>query len=162
MAERMPFRLTERAKRLRQEARKLMLSHGLSEWEFGINNNVRRAGVCHYPTASSPGRIELSAHFIEHNSEEEIRDTILHEIAHALVGPRHGHDAVWQAKCREIGAKPIRCYGQDIIMPKGPWRAICPGCETEYDRHRRPAQRMGWYCRSCGKDRGLLAWRKAE
>lgn len=38
-----------------------------------------------------------------------IRDTILHEIAHALVGPNHCHDLVWKAKCLEIGATPRRC-----------------------------------------------------
>jgi predicted SprT family Zn-dependent metalloprotease len=162
MEKSIPFRLTERAKQLRQESRRLMDLHGLIDWEFGINTNVRRAGVCYYPRNTSPGRIELSAHFVERNSDEEIRDTILHEIAHALVGPSHGHDAVWRAKCLEIGARPERCYGEGVEMPKGAWRAICPSCETEYDRYRRPAKRMGWYCRPCGKSKGLLAWRKDE
>jgi hypothetical protein len=34
----------------------------------------------------------------------EIRDTILHEIAHALVGPL-GHSDVWAAKATEIGVR---------------------------------------------------------
>jgi predicted SprT family Zn-dependent metalloprotease len=160
MADGIPFRLTERARWLRQEAHQLMSLHGLNEWEFGINTNVRRAGVCYYPTKNTRGRIELSSHFAERNSDEMIRDTILHEIAHALVGPGHGHDTVWQAKCVEIGAKPERCYGDEVEMPKGRWRAICPSCEAEYDRHRQPPKRMGWYCRPCGKNKGLLAWHK--
>src|SRR6202021_1020386 len=126
MTEQVPFRLTERARSLRQEARQLMLLHGLSEWEFGINNNVRRAGVCYYPRKSAPGRIELSAHFMERNSEEEIRDTILHEIAHALVGPGHGHDAVWQAKSLETGANPERGYAKEVEMLKGRGRGPAP------------------------------------
>jgi predicted SprT family Zn-dependent metalloprotease len=155
-----PYRLTERAVQVRELAHQLMLQYGLDEWEFGINTNVRRAGVCHYPSDGTPGRIEISGHFAERNSEEEIRETILHEIAHALVGPGHGHDAVWKAKCVEIGARPERCYGDELEMPKGKWRAVCPSCETEYDRHRRPKASMGWYCRSCGISRGILKWAK--
>lgn len=160
MQDAIPFRLTERAAKLREDARGLLVKYGLHDWEFGINRNVRRAGVCYYPTKRSPGRIEISAHFAERNSDAEVRDTLLHEIAHALVGPGHGHDAIWQAKCVEIGARPERCYGEAVDMPKGPWRAICPSCEKEYDRHRRPAKAPRWYCRPCGIGRGPLAWRK--
>jgi predicted SprT family Zn-dependent metalloprotease len=152
------FRSSERATQLRELARQLLDQHGLTDWEFGINSNVRRAGVCFYPHSGNPGRIEISAHFAERNSDEEFRDTLLHEIAHALVGPRHGHDAVWQSKCVEIGARPQRCYGSEVEMPKGRWRAVCPTCSKEYDRHRRPRQQTGWYCRPCGSKHGTLTW----
>src|SRR5262249_59568628 len=69
--------------RARELAARLMAEHGLGRWEFGFNNNVRRVGVCHYPTRARPGRIELSRHFVERNPEAEVRDTLLHEIAHA-------------------------------------------------------------------------------
>ncbi|VTR92600.1 Uncharacterized protein OS=Phycisphaera mikurensis (strain NBRC 102666 / KCTC 22515 / FYK2301M01) GN=PSMK_31170 PE=4 SV=1: SprT-like [Gemmata massiliana] len=157
-----PFRLTERAARIRTQARALLNSHGLTAWEFGFNANVRRAGVCFYPHAGEPGRIELSVHFASRNTDEEVLDTLLHEIAHALVGPRHGHDAVWRAKCRAIGARPEACYGEEIEMPRGRWRARCPGCTAEYDRHRRPARAEGWYCRPCGRNRGALTWHEVE
>lgn len=146
----------------RDLAVQLMRGHGLDGWAFGFNRNVRRAGVCRYPTPRRPGRIELSAHFVARNGTAEVRDTILHEIAHALVGPAHGHDAVWKAKCREIGAKPERCYGEHVAMPKGRWRAECRGCNRGFDRHRRPKRLTGWYCRACGKDRGELVWRPAS
>ncbi len=153
-----PFRLTERAARVREQARALLDSHGLSAWEFGFNGNVRRAGVCFYPHRGEPGRIELSVHFAACNSDAEVLDTLLHELSHAMVGPRHGHDAVWQAKCRELGARPEACYGEETEMPRGRWRAVCPGCAAEYDRHRRPQRAEGWYCRPCGSNRGRLIW----
>ncbi|HVL11261.1 MAG TPA: SprT-like domain-containing protein [Gemmata sp.] len=146
--------------RTRELAVALMAAHGLTAWEFGFNGNLRRAGVCRYPTRTRPGRIELSRHFVRRNPDAEVRDTILHEIAHALVGPGRGHDAVWRAKCLEIGARPERCYGEEIEMPKGRWRAVCPGCTKEYDRHRRPKALRGWHCRPCGRERGELVWRE--
>jgi predicted SprT family Zn-dependent metalloprotease len=162
MAANTPFRLTDRAARIREMARARMDAHGLAAWEFGFNTNVRRAGVCFYPQCGQPGRIELSVHFAERNPDDEILDTILHEIAHALVGPGHGHDSAWQAKCREIGARPEACYGDDVEMPRGRWRARCPGCATEFDRHRRPKRAQGWFCRPCGPTAGKLKWDDAK
>jgi predicted SprT family Zn-dependent metalloprotease len=102
-------------------------------------------------------RIELSIHFVERdNPLEEIRDTILHEIAHALVGPGHGHDEVWQRKCVEIGARPVRCGQAD--MPEGRWRAQCRSCGQKFNRHRKPKLSDRWFCQDCGPERGKLRW----
>ena len=141
-----------------ERAAALMARHGLHGWQFGFNRNVRRAGVCRFPRPPRPGRIELSAFFVARNPEGEVLDTILHEIAHALVGHRHGHDDVWKAKCREVGARPERCFDDAVDMPKGRWRAVCPGCGGEHTRHRRPKSLAGWYCKACGRDRGPLTW----
>lgn len=153
--ERPPTSLLTEAKTL---AVTLMAQHGLTEWQFGFNFNKRRAGVCRYPSRGKPGRIELSKHYILRNPADAVRDTILHEIAHALVGHGHGHDEVWKAKCVEVGARPERCYGEEVEMPRGRWRATCGGCGREHDRHRRPKRMTEWYCRKCGKERGTLRW----
>src|SRR3979411_379819 len=68
------------------EALALMGRWGLSNWQFGFNRRKRAFGLCRFPHGVSPGRIELSVYAIECNSEDELRDTILHEIAHALAG----------------------------------------------------------------------------
>jgi predicted SprT family Zn-dependent metalloprotease len=153
--ERPPTPLLTRAKEL---ATQLLATHGLAEWQFAFNTNKRRAGVCRYPARGRPGCIELSRHYVLRNPEDEVRDTILHEIAHALVGHGHGHDEVWKAKCVEVGARPERCYGEEVEMPRGRWRATCGGCGKDYDRHRRPKRMTGWHCRKCGKERGALQW----
>jgi len=146
-----------RAASARQLALELMAVHGLTGWTFRFNRCKQSMGLCVYQRCS----IELSIHFVERdNPLEEIRDTILHEIAHALVGPRHGHDKVWKRKCLEIGARPVRCAHAD--MPPGRWQAHCGGCGRRFDRHRKPQRARGWFCRGCGAERGKLVWRPAS
>jgi predicted SprT family Zn-dependent metalloprotease len=139
----------EQARRLALE---LMALHGLHDWRFAFNKRKRHLGLCCYEAKT----ILLSVYLVERNEVEEVRDTILHEIAHALVGPGHGHDRTWKRKCVEIGARPQRCGRAD--MPRGRWQARCGGCGRQYHRHRRPRRLAGWHCRSCGPERGKLLW----
>lgn len=121
---------------------KLMTEHGLISkgWTFKLNNRKRSLGVCKY----GPRRIEISRYIIS-LPREEIIDTILHEIAHALVGPTHGHNHVWKAKCREIGCKPQRCADQPMNAP-AKWKLVCTTCGYERKRHRRTKK-----VRACGQ-----------
>ena len=69
-------------------ARLKMDELGLADWQFGWDRAKRRLGVCRLLEKS----ITISIHFVRANLEtpHEIRDTILHEIAHALAWTRHG------------------------------------------------------------------------
>jgi predicted SprT family Zn-dependent metalloprotease len=136
----------------RKLALELMARHGLGDWTFAFNKRKQTLGLCRHSIST----IELSIYLVDRNSEEEIKDTILHEIAHALVGPEHGHDAVWKAKAIEVGARPERCGEAD--MPEGRWRACCGGCGQAFSRHRKPKRLRGWFCQACGPERGKLAW----
>ena len=123
----------------------------LRGWTFRFNRNKRRLGVC----KQDERRIELSEHYVRHNNREHVIDTILHEIAHALVGTQHGHDDVWKSMCLRIGASPASC-SSTAVMPEGYWQARCPGCTTVFTRHRRPRRLRGRYCVACGPERGQL------
>jgi len=98
----------EKAKAL---ALRHMTQHGLitAGWRFAFNNRKRALGLCSYTKRT----IYLSSYFLPRIPEDELVDTILHEIAHALDLIRHGrcsgHGVKWQAIAREIGAKPLRC-----------------------------------------------------
>jgi predicted SprT family Zn-dependent metalloprotease len=81
--------------------------------------------------------ITLSRKFTLLNSEPEVRNTILHEIAHALVGPNHGHDRVWKAKAKELGCNGSRCCDWSVVAPSTKWIAECPACRRVVKRHRR-------------------------
>jgi predicted SprT family Zn-dependent metalloprotease len=147
---------SDRAKEAEKLALQLIAQHGLKDWKFAFNRRKQSMGLCVY----SRKTIELSIHFVERdNPWEEIRDTILHEIAHALVGPSHGHDKVWKRKCVQIGARPKACGEAD--MPEGKWNARCSGCGKAFHRHRKPMKEKGWFCRDCGPEQGRLAWREA-
>lgn len=61
-------------------ARELMDQHGLKAWTFEFDDAVRRAGMCSY----GKRRISLSAPLTRIHDEREVRDTILHEVAHAI------------------------------------------------------------------------------
>jgi predicted SprT family Zn-dependent metalloprotease len=147
----------QRLGEVRRVAVELLTQHGLHDWSFGFNRGKRTMGLCLYGSRT----IELSVHFVERNSPEVIRDTLLHEIAHALVGPGHGHDTLWKSKCCEIGAVPER-LSFEVNMPEGRWQARCGQCGLLHHRHRKPKWMNGWYCSHCGKERGQLAWKKIE
>jgi predicted SprT family Zn-dependent metalloprotease len=145
--------LSDRALQARVLANELLAWYGLNDWTFTFNRRKTEMGLCLYARK----RIELSRHFVELNGTEAIQETLLHEIAHALVGPGHGHDAVWKQQCLQIGAKPERlCY--TVTMPEGRWRAQCGYCGMLHSKHRKPKHLVGWFCARCGRDRGRLIW----
>ena len=141
------------AQEVRAYACRLLAAHGLHDWSFRFNRSKLNTGLCLY----GPRAVEVSTHFIELNPWDVVRDTLLHEIAHALVGPCHGHDAAWKAMCRRVGARPER-LSYEVAMPEGRWQATCPGCGRLHHRHRRPKHMVGWWCTCCGRERGRLTW----
>lgn len=121
----------------------LVAEHGLDDWTVSFDAAKRRAGVCRFETRV----IGLSGPLTRIHDETEVRDTVLHEIAHALVGPRHGHDAVWARTARAIGGSALRCLPADAPRVQAPWVGVCVAGHM-VERHRRPERVMA--CRSCG------------
>ncbi|WP_343966681.1 SprT-like domain-containing protein, partial [Oryzihumus leptocrescens] len=139
----------------RRMATALMAEHGLVGWRLVLDNAKTRAGVCR------PARREigLSRAITALHTEAEVRDTVLHEIAHALVGAHHGHDAVWRAKALEIGSSGRRCVDTASARPPAPWTGTCPAGHTT-TRHRRPTRVVT--CGQCSRSfdpRHVITWR---
>jgi predicted SprT family Zn-dependent metalloprotease len=124
----------------------------LSGWTVELSSRAARTlGLCVY----SRKVIRLSQRFIELNDVPPVIEAVRHEIAHARVGPGHGHDAVWKRMAVLVGAKPVRC-ARDAVLPPGRWSAVCPTCSQVFFRYRRPAPARRYWCRTCGPQRGLL------
>lgn len=92
----------ERLHEVAGHARALMNHHGLAYWTFAFLESTRVLGRCDFrERVIRLGR----AHALE-GRDEDIEDTILHEIAHAIAGHEAGHGPAWKAVARRIGATP--------------------------------------------------------
>lgn len=111
----------------------LLVEHGLTGWRVEFDNAKRRAGQCRYADRV----ISLSAGLTRIHAEREVRDTVLHEVAHALAGPGAGHGPTWRARARAIGCTGERCVPADAPRLPGAWLGVCPSGHT-VERHRRP------------------------
>lgn len=85
---------------------KLFEVHGIPDWILKFGRAKRQFGYAHY----SKKEIRLSRHLVSLNTWKVVEQTVLHEIAHALVGRGHGHDKVWKQKAIELGDDGQRCY----------------------------------------------------
>jgi predicted SprT family Zn-dependent metalloprotease len=127
----------------------LLAEHGLDGWTFGFDHAKLRGGACHYRRKL----VSMAVGFAQAASDAEVEDTLLHEIAHALVGPAHGHDAVWKAKARELGCSAQRCHSVSFAEPA--FTAKCENGCFAVGKHRR---RRNMRCRRCG---GKVAYVRA-
>ncbi len=123
-----------------EEADKLIAKHNLHEWRFNFDNARKRAGCCLYKEQV----ITMSQQFCLNAEDNEITDTILHEIAHALVGHQHGHNAIWQAKAREIGCSANRTHDVEVSTPR--YIVSCRNCGIFGTRDKRGQNRV---CKRC-------------
>ena len=85
----------------------LMTQHGLIDlgWRFEFDNARKRLGQCRYTHRA----ISMSRHMVGAADTEQVTQTMLHEIAHALCpatdrfGKNVGHGPLWQAQAKKIG-----------------------------------------------------------
>ena len=134
-------------------ALELMSEHGLTYdgWRFEFDNARRRAGVCMYYSKT----ISLSKYLLPYMKDDKVKDTLLHEIAHAMVGSRHGHDRVWQRQAIAIGCNGARCYDAETEFHEGAieelaaqskYSMTCSSCGYTVAKHRKPKR-----SKACGK-----------
>ena len=143
---------------IEQMAEELLSLHGLTDWSFRLDHARQRCGSCNYRDRE----ISVSRHFAKLNDETEIRNTLLHEIAHALVGPNNAHNAKWQTVAKRIGARP-EATNPNAEMPAPKWLLVCDDCnQVVAHRHRRQLNLERVRCAHCAPSGGKLRWKSGE
>jgi predicted SprT family Zn-dependent metalloprotease len=119
---------------------KLIKDHNLIDLSFDFDSSVRRFGCYH----TKEKKITLSRMLTELNPIDEVRDVILHEIAHALAPAKAHHNKEWKEIAISIGCRGTRIYSNRVVVPKHKYSATCKNCGriTLYNRKRKI---------SCGK-----------
>lgn len=128
-------------------ANNLLVEHDLEDWSFQFNSAKRRLGYCYYT-----GKIiSISKHMLD-LPDEKIKNTLLHEVAHALAGIDAGHSYCWKRVARSLGcdAKTASSTGMSVHRK---WKWNCVDCEREGKSHRKFRKHI------CGRCRGKLRWK---
>lgn len=107
-------------------ANNLLNKHQLTDWVFVWNNRIStKLGICRYRTKE----IHINKRFASVAPSEEVVDTIMHEVAHALT-EGDGHGEKWKAKCRELGCKDeeFANLSDELLNKLEKYKGLCPTC----------------------------------
>jgi len=145
--------------KLREFAHVEMVKWGLIEqgWVFKWGKRKTSLGTCHYRERT----ITISREFAELNSEAQMVDTVLHEIAHAIVGIGYDHGPVWKQACLLVGCRPVAVVtSNQVVTPTHKWLIVCEKCgKTLARRHTRRMKLETKICAYC--DSGVK-WELSE
>lgn len=130
-------------------ARNLMTQHGFGHLKLTVSNTKRTLGRCFYKYDFSQrkhvaDRIDLSRVWMSRVDEDQVRDTVLHELAHAVAGHAAGHGPEWKAAARRLGANPKRTsdlpsdFVLEVKQEVSNYKAVCTNekCGNTYFFHR--------------------------
>ena len=145
--------------------RKLMDEQGLEDFKLEWDNELEDwSGM----ENTAEKRIVLCGPFMLLNDDAEVKDTILHEIAHALCEKNHhqsfiehekdgGHSKEWMEIAASIGAKPQSFVSIDAKFPPPKYWIICRHCGNRMPRWSEIDTEFkhellfgGFRCRKCG------------
>ena len=131
-----------------QELATMYMEEYVPYWRFKFDNAVRRFGCCNHTYK----QISLSKKLTLVNDMASVEDTVIHEVAHAIVGCFHGHDGVWQRKCIELGGSGKQFFSKDdTVLPQSKYTLTCNTCGNTSMRHKLTARTKRIACGSCCK-----------
>ena len=115
-------------------------------WAFTWIKTKRTLGICDYRLRT----VSASSVYIGIATVEQLENTILHEISHAIAGYSAGHGLAWQSACVRIGAEPERLFDASSISPPYTWTMNCPSCDgPQRQLFSKPRSRRRESCGHC-------------
>lgn len=144
--------------RVRVWAQALIAMHLDESWSFDFDHAKRRAGLCDYRRK----RITVSRYLAARFDDDEIHQTLLHEVAHAMAGHTAAHGPEWKRIARDLGYVGGTTHHGETATELAPWVGQCPSGHIAY-RHRRPARETS--CARCSRAfdrRFLFTWTRRE
>lgn len=121
-------------------AKRKLSEHGIDGWTIEFSSRMKKnVGKAVFRSKTRRRVIVLSEPwFVDFESiidnEEELKDVILHEIAHVLDYERRGtsgHKRKWKKCAREVGADPTRttdAIPHSLFKQVADWKRVCPKC----------------------------------
>ncbi|MDQ0893280.1 SprT-like domain-containing protein [Agromyces ramosus] len=145
--------------RVRRWAEALIALHlDPATWSFEFDNAKKRAGLCNY----TERRISVSRYLAARYDDDEVHQILLHEVAHAIAGPRAGHGAKWASIASELGFVGNRTHDGEVAHELAPWVGRCPAGH-EHFRYREPSRPLSCgLCRRGFDQANLIVWRRRE
>lgn len=143
--------------RVAKLAIELMDMHGLLKkgWKFGFDSAKVRFGSCDFDNKTISLSYSICLCNVEDNVDA-IKDTIIHEIAHALANIRYGsvrHCKKWKKLFISIGGNGKATYdSDDINEPRHNYIYECPSCHGKIYRYNRI---HGVACTDCCNDHNV-------
>lgn len=148
---------------VQKSTHELLEANGLKGWKVLFDRSLHRAGTCRY----FEKEIVFSIHFMENAEPEERRNTILHEVAHAIAGHSAGHGEEWAAVHRSLGGNAQVVTLMPQVLSTHTyflWVGTCSHCG--YRTGLEDAPDGVWICRACDpslpKHERIFTWTKDE
>ena len=109
--------------RVRVWAQALIGMHLDDTWSFDFDHAKRRAGLCDYRRK----RITVSRYLAARFEDDEIHQTLLHEVAHAVAGHTAAHGPEWKRVAMDLGYVGGPTHHGETATELAPWSMTSGG-----------------------------------
>tara|TARA_R110002095_G_scaffold58067_1_gene49869 strand:- start:28 stop:537 length:510 start_codon:yes stop_codon:yes gene_type:complete len=134
-----------------------------------VEFDLRGHTIGMYKVSKNKRVIRYNAQIFAKYFEQNLRDTVPHEVAHYIVDMQYGrknirpHGTQWRQLMEQLGAKPERTANYDLTgVPKRRYTTVAYQCGCQQHqlgirRHNKLAkQQVRYFCRRCGDSLSAL------